>query len=348
MNPFVAGIQLSSLALGVTVTFACTLCLLPWLALAIYMLPNGLLMAQRHDPSADEVTTKYSLTQATAGAMMLLASTTHAWVTWDWDVNNSSNPVATTLSMAALALKIGLAPMHLWMSEILQALHLLTALVMSSCQQLALFALIIQTAQDIDPLLLWLLGITSTLIRGWGGLNETQLRKILAYTSIAHIGCMILVFQFAPLLSMLVLATFIIMSSGTLLTSKMCMTSKFNTLATSWSKSPMPASTSAVVLLSLGGLPRLTGFMPKWLIMQALSMQDVPIIAMTMAVAALIRLYFYLRLCYAMTLPVCPNTTIATTPWRTQSSQTPLPPPLFFTATLGLLAMTPTNLMLTT
>nr|YP_008475471.1 NADH dehydrogenase subunit 2 [Acrossocheilus barbodon]AGS83465.1 NADH dehydrogenase subunit 2 [Acrossocheilus barbodon] len=348
MNPYVLAILLSSLGLGTTLTFASSHWLLAWMGLEINTLAIAPLMAQHHHPRAVEATTKYFLTQATAAAMILFASTTNAWMTGEWDINNLSNPLASTMFMAALALKIGLAPMHFWMPEVLQGLDLLTGLVLSTWQKLAPFALIIQTAQDIDPLLLTLLGITSTLIGGWGGLNQTQLRKILAYSSIAHMGWMIIVIQYAPQLTMLALGTYIIMTSATFLTLKMSMTTKINTLATTWSKNPMLASTTALVLLSLGGLPPLTGFMPKWMILQELTKQDLPIIATTMALAALISLYFYLRLCYAMTLTVSPNTTNATTPWRTQTTQTPLPPALFITATLGLLPMTPTILMLTT
>nr|YP_007026213.1 NADH dehydrogenase subunit 2 [Onychostoma barbatum]YP_009311035.1 NADH dehydrogenase subunit 2 [Onychostoma fangi]AFU89982.1 NADH dehydrogenase subunit 2 [Onychostoma barbatum]ALK26562.1 NADH dehydrogenase subunit 2 [Onychostoma barbatum]BAV69639.1 NADH dehydrogenase subunit 2 [Onychostoma fangi] len=348
MNPYVLAILLSSLGLGTTLTFASSHWLLAWMGLEINTLAIAPLMAQHHHPRAVEATTKYFLTQATAAAMILFASTTNAWMTGEWSISNLSDPLASTMFVAALALKIGLAPVHFWMPEVLQGLDLLTGLILSTWQKLAPFALIIQTAHNINPLLLTLLGITSTLVGGWGGLNQTQLRKILAYSSIAHMGWMIIVIQYSPQLTLLALATYIIMTSATFLTLKMSLTTKISTLATTWSKNPMLASTTALVLLSLGGLPPLTGFMPKWMILQELTKQNLPIIATTMALTALISLYFYLRLCYAMTLTVSPNTTNSTTPWRTQTTQTSLPLALFIAATLGLLPVTPAILMLTT
>nr|YP_009058298.1 NADH dehydrogenase subunit 2 [Acrossocheilus kreyenbergii]AIL50359.1 NADH dehydrogenase subunit 2 [Acrossocheilus kreyenbergii] len=348
MNPYVLAVLLSSLGLGTTLTFASSHWLLAWMGLEINTLAIAPLMAQHHHPRAVEATTKYFLTQATAAAMILFASTTNAWMTGEWSINNLSNPLASTMFTAALALKIGLAPVHFWMPEVLQGLDLLTGLILSTWQKLAPFALIIQTAQSIDPLLLTLLGVTSTLVGGWGGLNQTQLRKILAYSSIAHMGWMIIVIQYAPQLTLLALGTYIVMTSATFMTLKMSMTTKINTLATTWSKSPVLTSTTALVLLSLGGLPPLTGFMPKWMILQELTKQDLPIIATTMALTALISLYFYLRLCYAMTLTISPNTTNSITPWRTKTTQTTLPLALFITATLGLLPVTPTIMMLTT
>nr|YP_009312114.1 NADH dehydrogenase subunit 2 [Cosmochilus harmandi]BAV71459.1 NADH dehydrogenase subunit 2 [Cosmochilus harmandi] len=348
MNPYVLAILLSSLGLGTTLTFASSHWLLAWMGLEINTLAITPLMAQHHHPRAVEATTKYFLTQATAAAMILFASTTNAWMTGEWTINDLSNPIASTMFMTALALKIGLAPMHFWMPEVLQGLDLLTGLILSTWQKLAPFALIIQTAQTIDPALLTLLGITSTLVGGWGGLNQTQIRKILAYSSIAHMGWMIIIIQYAPQLTLIALGMYIIMTSAAFLTMKTLLTTKINTLATTWSKNPILTSTTALVLLSLGGLPPLTGFMPKWLILQELTKQDLPIVATTMALTALISLYFYLRLCYAMTLTISPNMTNSTTPWRINTTQTSLPLALFTVATLTLLPLTPNITAMTT
>nr|WBR66555.1 NADH dehydrogenase subunit 2 [Microphysogobio vietnamica] len=348
MNPYVLMILLSSLGLGTTLTFASSHWLLAWMGLEINTLAIVPLMAQHHHPRAVEATTKYFLTQATAAAMILFASTTNAWITGEWDMNNMSSPTASTIVITALALKIGLAPMHFWMPEVLQGLDLLTGLILSTWQKLAPLALIIQVSQAIDPLLLTSLGVLSTLAGGWGGLNQTQLRKILAYSSIAHMGWMIIILQYAPQLTLLALGTYIFMTSAAFLTLKTSSATKINTLAMAWSNSPILTATTALVLLSLGGLPPLTGFMPKWLILQELTKQSLPLTATIMALAALLSLYFYLRLCYAMTLTISPNMVNSTTPWRVKTTQTSLPLTISTTIALGLLPVTPAILMLAT
>nr|YP_006884085.1 NADH dehydrogenase subunit 2 [Tribolodon sachalinensis]BAM48654.1 NADH dehydrogenase subunit 2 [Tribolodon sachalinensis] len=348
MNPYVLMTLLSSLGLGTTLTFASSHWLLAWMGLEINTLAIVPLMAQHHHPRAVEATTKYFLTQATAAAMILFASTTNAWVTGEWTINDLSNPIATAMIITALALKIGLAPMHLWMPEVLQGLDLLTGLILSTWQKLAPLALIIQTAQAIDPLILTALGLTSTLVGGWGGLNQTQLRKILAYSSIAHMGWMIIILQYAPQLTLLALITYIFMTSAAFLALKALSATKVSTLAVMWPKSPALTVTTALVLLSLGGLPPLTGFMPKWLIIQELAAQSLPLIATIMALAALLSLYFYLRLCYAMTLTISPNTTNSTAPWRVQATQTSLPLALSTVMALTLLPVTPAIMVLIT
>nr|YP_010414135.1 NADH dehydrogenase subunit 2 [Yunnanilus analis]URQ84731.1 NADH dehydrogenase subunit 2 [Yunnanilus analis] len=348
MNPYVLAILLSSLGLGTTLTFASSHWLLAWMGLEINTLAIIPLMAQQHHPRAVEATTKYFLTQATAAAMILFAATTNAWISGEWDINNLSHPLASTMTITALALKIGLAPTHFWLPEVLQGLDLLTGLILSTWQKLAPFALIMQVAPTVDPLMLTALGLLSTLIGGWGGLNQTQIRKILAYSSIAHMGWMLIILQYAPHLTLLALSMYIFMTATAFLSMKMASITKISTLTTMWSKTPILTATTALALLSLGGLPPLTGFMPKWLILQEMTKQELPLTATIMALAALLSLYFYLRLCYAMTLTISPSTTNATTPWRTQTTQSTLTLALSTTITLGLLPITPAILMLIT
>nr|YP_002887560.1 NADH dehydrogenase subunit 2 [Makaira mazara]BAH58267.1 NADH dehydrogenase subunit 2 [Makaira mazara] len=340
MNPYILATLLFGLGLGTTVTFASSHWLLAWMGLEINTLAILPLMAQHHHPRAVEATTKYFLTQATAAAMLLFASTTNAWLTGQWDILHMSHPLPTTMITLALALKIGLAPTHTWLPEVLQGLDLTTGLILSTWQKLAPFALLLQI-QTTNPTILILLGVLSTLVGGWGGLNQAQLRKILAYSSIAHLGWMILVLQFSPSLTLLALLTYFIMTFSTFLVFKLNKSTNINTLATSWAKAPILTSLAPLVLLSLGGLPPLTGFMPKWLILQELAKQDLAPLATLAALTALLSLYFYLRISYAMTLTMFPNNLTGTTPWRFSSSQLSLPLAISTTATISLLPLTP-------
>nr|AFN88606.1 NADH dehydrogenase subunit 2 [Etheostoma occidentale] len=340
MNPYILAALLFGLGLGTTITFASSHWLLAWMGLEMNTLAIIPLMAQHHHPRAVEATTKYFLTQATAAAMLLFASTTNAWLTGQWDIQQMSHPLPITLITLALALKIGLAPVHSWLPEVLQGLDLTTGLILSTWQKLAPFALLLQI-QPVNSTILILLGLMSTLVGGWGGLNQTQLRKVLAYSSIAHLGWMILVIQFSPSLTLLTLLTYFVMTLSTFLVFKLTKSTSMNMLATSWAKAPALAALTPLILLSLGGLPPLTGFMPKWLILQELAKQDLAATATLAAMSALLSLYFYLRLSYAMALTISPNNLAGTTPWRLPHSQFTLPLALTTTGALLLLPVTP-------
>nr|ATY38979.1 NADH dehydrogenase subunit 2 [Atherinomorus stipes]ATY38984.1 NADH dehydrogenase subunit 2 [Atherinomorus stipes]ATY38990.1 NADH dehydrogenase subunit 2 [Atherinomorus stipes]ATY38991.1 NADH dehydrogenase subunit 2 [Atherinomorus stipes]ATY38992.1 NADH dehydrogenase subunit 2 [Atherinomorus stipes] len=340
MNPYILAILLFGLGLGTTITFASSHWLLAWMGLEMNTLAIIPLMAQHHHPRAVEATTKYFLTQATAAAMLLFASVTNAWLSGQWDIQQMTHPLPITIITLALALKIGLAPVHAWLPEVLQGLDLTVGLILSTWQKLAPFALILQINPTNSTILI-ILGLTSTLIGGWGGLNQTQLRKILAYSSIAHLGWMILVLQFSPSLTLLTLLTYFVMTFSTFLVFKLNKATTINTLATSWTKAPLLTSLTPLILLSLGGLPPLTGFMPKWLILQELAKQDLALTATVAALSALLSLYFYLRLSYAMTLTMSPNNLSGTTPWRLSSTQLTLPLAISTTMAICLLPLTP-------
>nr|YP_009180011.1 NADH dehydrogenase subunit 2 [Bodianus oxycephalus]ALL53092.1 NADH dehydrogenase subunit 2 [Bodianus oxycephalus] len=340
MNPYILGTLLLGLGLGTTITFASSHWLLAWMGLEMNTLAIIPLMTQNPHPRAVEATTKYFLAQATAAAMLLFASTTNAWLTGQWDIQQMSHPLPLSLITIALALKIGLAPVHTWLPEVLQGLDLTTGLILSTWQKLAPFALLLQI-QPADSTLLISLGLASTLVGGWGGLNQTQLRKILAYSSIAHLGWMILILQFSPSLTLLTLLTYFLMTFSTFLVFKLNKATSINALATSWTKAPALTALTPLILLSLGGLPPLTGFMPKWLILQELTKQDLALTATLAALTALLSLYFYLRLSYAMALTMSPNNLAGTTPWRLLSLQSSLPLAISTAATMALLPLTP-------
>nr|WNH22298.1 NADH dehydrogenase subunit 2 [Lophiodes reticulatus] len=340
MNPFILFTLLSGLGLGTTTTFASSHWLMAWMGLEISTLAIIPLMAQHHHPRAVEATTKYFLTQATAAAMLLFASMTNAYLSGQWEIQQMSHPLPCIMITVALALKIGLAPLHTWVPEVLQGLDLTTGTILATWQKLAPFALLLQLQQG-SPQLLVALALTSLLVGGWGGLNQTQLRKILAYSSIAHLGWMVLVLQFSPSLTLLALVMYFVMTFSAFTLFKLTNSTNINTLATSWSKTPLTIALAPLLLLSLGGLPPLTGFMSKWLILQELTKQDLAPTATLAALSALLSLYFYLRLSYALTLTLSPGNITAATPWRLLSTQTTMPLATSTTMTLLLLPITP-------
>lgn len=346
MSPLIFATFIFSIGLGTTITLTSSHWLLAWIGLEINTLAIIPLITQKHHPRAVEAATKYFLTQAAAAAILLFASTINAWLTGQWDIQQQIHSFPQTLIIIALALKIGLAPLHSWIPEVLQGLELSIGLILSTWQKIAPFYLLLQLQPSNHPLLL-ILGLASTLIGGWGGINQIQLRKILAYSSIAHLGWILLIIQFSPSLSLLTLLTYFLITFSAFLLFKLKKVYNINQLATTWNKFPALTAITPLILLSLGGLPPLTGFMPKWLILQELTTQTLAPLATLAAITALLSLYFYLRLSYAIALTIFPNNMVSLAPWRLPSS--PKNSTLIActtTATLLLLPLTPTAIML--
>nr|ALM02672.1 NADH dehydrogenase subunit 2 [Megophrys sp. FH-2015] len=326
MNPTALSMFISALGLGTTITLSSHHWLLAWAGLEINTLAIIPLMASMHHPRAIEATTKYFLTQAAAAALILFASIYNAWVSGEWATIASMNFISTSLLSIALTMNLGLAPFHFWMPDVLQGLTLNTGLILSTWQKLAPISLLFMISPNLNTPLIFTLATLSTLVGGWGGLNQTQLRKIMAYSSIAHLGWMTITLTTQPKLTIFALAIYLISTSLMFLTFNHVSATKNSTLATSWIKNPFLASLTPLSLLSLGGLPPLSGFMPKWFILTELTKQNTIIIATVMTLSSLLSLYFYLRLSYSLALTISPNFLNSSSLWRMKTNLTPFIP----------------------
>nr|YP_010155856.1 NADH dehydrogenase subunit 2 [Ateuchosaurus chinensis]QQY85237.1 NADH dehydrogenase subunit 2 [Ateuchosaurus chinensis] len=340
MNPIMLSIILSSLALGTVITLSSFHWLLAWIGLELNTLAIIPIIAESHHPRATEATTKYFLTQAAAAAMVLFASTTNAWYTGNWDITQLTNSYACTMLTMALSMKLGLAPMHFWLPEVLQGTPLKTALIIATWQKLAPLSLMYLISPSLNPAVLMTMGLLSTLTGGWGGLNQTQTRKIMAFSSIAHLGWMVTVLALAPNIMLLSLLLYIFLTIAVFLPLIALSSKTIQDLATTWTASPTMMTMMLLLLMSLGGLPPMTGFMPKWLILQELVYYNLSTTATLMALSALLSLFFYLRLAYFTALTMFPSHTKNTHKWRFQHKPNMILATMFSLSTL-LLPMTP-------
>nr|ASN74005.1 NADH dehydrogenase subunit 2 [Salamandra algira] len=343
MNPYALSVLMSSLAVGTIITLSSTHWFLAWMGLEVNTLAIIPLMTKMHHPRATESATKYFLTQATASALVLFSTAINAWVLGEWTISNL-NPMSSTILTIALAMKLGIAPFHLWLPDVLQGLNLMTGLILSTWQKLAPMALLIMINHQLNSNLLVMMAILSAVIGGWGGLNQIQMRKIMAYSSIAHLGWMILILTFSPALTILNLMIYILLTSSMFMMMINLYSTNINKLATSWLKTPTLSASMMITLMALGGLPPTTGFLPKWLILQEMTKQHMGLISTIMAMSALLSLFFYLRLSYTISLTTPPNTSNSNLMWRTQLKPMMTLPPIII---LSLLLMPITPLLLT-
>nr|AEB39251.1 NADH dehydrogenase subunit 2 [Allobates algorei] len=316
MNPYALSMIISSLALGTITTLSSFHWILAWIGLEINTLAIVPLMTKNPHPRSIEAATKYFLIQAAASALILFSSIFNAWLLGEWTINNLSSPMSTVFLSIAISTKLGLAPFHFWMPDVLQGLTLQTGWILSTWQKLAPMAILLQLSQSVNLTLILTMGLLSILMGGWGGINQNQIRKILAFSSIAHLGWMIAILKISPSLSILNFFLYIIMSSTLFYTFIIVNSTNISQLATTWTKMPALTALSLLSLLSLSGLPPLTGFMPKWLIAQEMIKQDLILISFIMLTLTLLSLFFYLRLTYTISLTMAPNSSLSTSLWH--------------------------------
>nr|ABA41222.1 NADH dehydrogenase subunit 2 [Stenocercus formosus] len=315
MSPTTTMIIMSSLATGTIITASSFHWLMAWIGLEMNTLAIIPIISKQHHPRATEAATKYFLTQAAASALILFSSTINAWHSGMWDITQPTTPASSILLTIAITMKLGLAPTHFWLPEVLQGTTMTTALIISTWQKLAPMALVCQTANNLSPITLLLVGLLSACVGGWAGMNQTQTRKIMAYSSIAHFGWMAAI---SPMLTNIMLLNLLIYILMTTSMFSMLIMTKSNTIQNmaTWAALPSTTTLTLLTLLSLGGLPPLSGFMPKWLILNELINQNLILSATILALSSLLSLFFYLRLTYITTLTLAPNTPNTTYKWR--------------------------------
>nr|WJH18340.1 NADH-ubiquinone oxidoreductase chain 2 [Zanclostomus javanicus] len=320
MNPHAKLTFTVSLLLGTTITVSSNHWIMAWTGLEINTLAIIPLIAKSHHPRAIEATIKYFLIQATASTLLLFSSMTNAWITGQWDITQMNNPMSCLLLTTAIAMKLGLVPFHFWFPEVLQGSSLTTALLLSTIMKLPPITILFMVSHSTDPALMSTMAIASAALGGWMGLNQTQMRKILAFSSISHLGWMTIIIIYNPNLTMLNFLVYSIMTSAVFLTLNTTKALKLSTMMTSWTKAPILNTTLMLTLLSLAGLPPLTGFLPKWLIIYDLTKQNLAPTATLMAMLSLLGLFFYLRLAYYSTITLPPNSTNYMKQWHTNKT----------------------------
>nr|QCT05194.1 NADH dehydrogenase subunit 2 [Microgale parvula] len=341
MNPIITLIIYATLITGTMTTMVSSHWLLTWMGLEMNMFAIIPLIMKTHSPRSIEAATKYFLIQASASMILLMAASLNFMNSGQWTMTNIDSQVASALLLIALMMKLGMAPFHFWVPEVTQGTQLFTGLIILTWQKLAPLSIMYQITPSLDPNIMLTSAILSILIGGWGGLNQTQLRKIMAYSSIAHMGWMAAVLLFNPSLMLLNLLMYIIFTLATFTIMMNCLTSSTSTLSMAWNNFPFLVTMLLTVLMSMGGLPPLSGFIPKWLIIDELIKNNNIALAMTMATMALLNLYFYMRLIYASSLTLFPSSNNIKFKWKISTPHKTLLLPTILTLSSLMIPITP-------
>nr|WGO62168.1 NADH dehydrogenase subunit 2 [Elephantulus fuscipes] len=307
MNPLTTALIFTTLISGSLLTMFSSHWLTAWLGLEMNLFAIIPLIINPHNPRSIEGATKYFLTQASASMLLMMAAMMNFIYSGQWSLLNLNNQIASLLMLTAILMKLGMSPFHFWVPEVLQSSSLSTGTILLTWQKLAPMSILYQIAPSINYNILLAAAMASILVGGWGGLNQTLLRKIMAYSSIAHMGWMTIIIIHNPTITLLNLFIYIILTLTLFMLLMVNQSKTLLALATSWNKAPIIMMMMLTTLMSTGGLPPFSGFAPKWLIIQEIIKNDNIIIPLAMAIMALLNLYFYMRLAYSTALTLFPT-----------------------------------------
>nr|UZC29785.1 NADH dehydrogenase subunit 2 [Microtus richardsoni] len=307
MNPITLMIIYMTITAGPMITMLSSNLFVMWIGLEMNLLALIPLMVSNPNPRSTEAATKYFLTQATASMMFLLSILMNFKQLGLWTFLPDTYNIIMTMTFISLAIKLGLAPFHSWLPEVTQGIKLNVGIILLTWQKVAPLSILSQFYELMNHNLLILSAIISVLIGAWNGLNQTQTRKILAYSSIAHMGWMVSILPYNPSLTTLNLLIYITMTIPLFIMFHTHSFTSITSMSLMWNKMPMALPMVSLILLSMGGLPPLTGFLPKWAIITELMKNNNLPLASLMAMTALINLFFYTRLIYSTSLTTFPS-----------------------------------------
>nr|BAD67420.1 NADH dehydrogenase subunit 2 [Echinostrephus molaris] len=309
-----------------------------WVGLELSTLALVPMLCSSFSPRNVEATIKYFLIQALSAALLLNGALIQAWLTGSWSILDPVNNVTALCLSIALAFKLGLAPCHFWFPDVLQGLPFFQGLVIATWQKIAPLILLFYFSQLIFSTLLITTGLISILIGGWGGLNQTQIRKILAFSSIGNMGWIVITSAYSVKAAITMLIIYLIINTTVFLLFDYLNVFTLGHLNTTSQLSPISVALVILTILSLGGLPPLTGFILKLTSLHYLITNEFILLTSIMIVGSLLSLFFYLRISFNTSLILFPQHIMSITAWRNNSITSPLTSKVWLISILSILS----------
>nr|YP_009487992.1 NADH dehydrogenase subunit 2 [Culex nigripalpus]AWB99655.1 NADH dehydrogenase subunit 2 [Culex nigripalpus] len=288
-------IFLIMLIFGSLITISANSWLGAWMGLEINLLSFIPLMNEgKKNLMTSESSLKYFLTQAFASSILLFAI---ILMMMSFNLNWINNNFYELLILSTLLLKNGAAPFHFWFPGVMEGLSWINGLILMTWQKIAPLMLI---SYNINYNFFLIAIILSMIIGALGGLNQTSLRKLMAFSSINHLGWMLMAMMNNELLWLVYFIFYFFLSMSIVLLFNNLKLFHFNQIFNFSMMNPVIKFFLFLNLLSLGGLPPFLGFLPKWLVIQNLVETHQLFLLFISVCLTLITLYYYLRMSYSI------------------------------------------------
>nr|YP_009024503.1 NADH dehydrogenase subunit 2 [Perinereis aibuhitensis]AHA13386.1 NADH dehydrogenase subunit 2 [Perinereis aibuhitensis] len=279
---------------GTLISLSSTNWLYLWMGMELNLLSFIPLMATSQSLQETEASVKYFIIQAIGSGLMLTAGIM------------SINPMTLSnfhylipmIFFISMVIKLGMAPCHQWLPPVMSSISWIHCMILATWQKVSPLIMMMYIMPRNMFLMVSITAMLSALVGGMGGLNQTQLRALLAYSSIGHMGWMTATLECSSNLFIFYFSVYVVISIAlmTILSNNNMMMSKIpNSII---SLSPMSFFMVMVIIFSLGGLPPFLGFIPKWMIISELSSQLMFTLMLSLIAGSLINLFYYFNMTF--------------------------------------------------
>jgi len=288
------------------------------LSLSLY----AMVAMHRKSTAASEAAMKYFVLGAMASGMLLYGMSMIYGVTGslelgtiatiiESDANNILLVFGLVFILVGIAFKLGAVPFHMWVPDVYQGSPTCVTLFIASAPKLAAFAMAIRLLVDgLYPLLddwqgmLIILSLLSMATGNIIAISQTNIKRMLAYSTIAHIGYLLLGILSGTASgyagSMFYIMTYALMSMGAfgmviLLGRKDFEADELKHFKGLSDRSPWFAFIMLILMFSMAGVPPFLGFWGKWFVLKELVDAGFVWLAAAAVFFSIIGAYYYIR-----------------------------------------------------
>lgn len=267
---------------------------------------------ERHGIKSTEAGIKYWILGALTSGILLMGITLVYCKTGTTDLE-LIDPTSRLLIVIGFLFKLGAAPFHIWVPDIYEGSATIVTAFFAIVPKLAYLGVLMKLAGGESYLII---GILSIMVGSLAAINQTKIKRFLAYSAIAHVGFMLLgigvntymgiqaTIVYMILYIIMTINTFsIVINYDFLFLSELRGLSRHN---------PILAISFGLLLMSIAGVPPLGGFYNKYLILLSVVEHKDYIFAIIAILLSVISSFYYLRIIRYMFFFDAPEITIRT------------------------------------
>mgnify|MGYP001179868185 CR=1 FL=1 len=289
-------------------------------SLALYILVSF----SREDINSSEAGVKYFVIGSLSTCIFLFGSSLIYGLVGSTDFSNISQFMSDQYSipimlivglifiLVSLSLKVSAAPFHMWTPDVYQGAPTIVTTFLSTAPKVAVFAVLIrllvfpfgEIIVDWGKIVI-ILSISSMIIGSLGALKQIDLKRLMAYSTINHIGFIMMGLVPGSEDGITAISIYLIfyltMNLGAFLVILNMQRDQINVtlikdLSGLYKSQPIVAACFAVILFSMAGIPPLAGFIGKLLILNIVIDNNLFFLAIVAVLTSVIAAFYYIRL----------------------------------------------------
>uniref|UniRef100_UPI003001AE58 NADH dehydrogenase subunit 2 n=1 Tax=Gnathophyllum americanum TaxID=390955 RepID=UPI003001AE58 len=275
---------MSTMTLGTIISISSPTWFTSWLGLELNTMSFIPLILLNKNSFSSQAALKYFLIQAISSATLMASAAT---------LLISTNSM--TMMTMSLLLKMGAAPLHFWLPPLMQSLPWMQCLMLMTIQKIPPMALMSYLISPQTGSIFMVASILSAMIGGIGGLNQTMMRKLMAFSSINHMSWMLAAIYLESSIWLNYFLVYSIVSCSLIIMLNMNQIFHIKQLFSMPNNQIYKIST-LLSFLSLGGLPPLLGFIPKMMMTTLMVKQMMILWLFILMMNTLLTLFYYTRI----------------------------------------------------